>query len=172
MTAGEENAVAQERADVDRGLELIRQMDASKKELKAITGRLQARALAGSQEALKDAAREGTRYMAKGTDVEVPIIVTADFIAKSFADGSPAHARAEGASKGQLPKFYRKKTTWEVLTKDGKKFREEAGAYLGEDAPDFIAACRSLDRHGIPKNGIDIRWHGDEPDVEEEEGEK
>jgi hypothetical protein len=172
MSAAEEKALAQETADVDRGLELVRLIEAHKKELKAITVRLQARALKGTQEALKDAGREGTRYLAKGTGVEVPIIVTADCIAKSFADGSPAHARAESAAHGQLPKFYRKKTIWELLTKDGKKFREEAAAFLGDNAPDFIAACRSLDKHGIPKNGITIRWNGDEPDVENEEAEE
>lgn len=172
MTAAEQSALDQERADVDRGLELIAILDRAKKELKAITARLQARALAGTQEALKDAGREGTRYIAKGTDVEVPIIVTADTIMQSFAENSPAHARVEAAASGRLADFYKRKVTFEATTKDGKKFRQEAAALLEESAPAFIAACRALDKHGIPKNGIAIRWHGDEPADDTEEGEE
>lgn len=164
-------AADQERADVDRGLALVAILDMAKKELKSITARLTARALAGSQEALKDAGREGARYLAKGTTAEVPIIVTADCIAQSFAENSPAHARASQAAAGHLGEFYKRKVTWEITTKDGQKFRQEAAAILGDDAPAFIAACRALDKHGIPKNGVTIRWHGDEPTGAKEGGE-
>lgn len=171
MTAAEEKGRAQERADVDLGVEIIARMEKDKKALKKITDRLKKRALAGTQEALKDAGREGTRYLAKGTDVEIPIVVTADTIAQSFAENSPAHARAEAAAQGKLADFYKRKVTWEATTKDGKKFRIEAGSILGDDAPGFIAACRALDKFGIPKNGIKILWNGEE-EPEEEEGEE
>lgn len=161
-------ALAQEQADVDRGLKLVARMAADKKELKAIIARLTARALAGTQQALKDAGREGTRYLAKGSGVEIPIVVTADYIMQSFAEDSPAHARVAAAAGERLAAFYRRKVTFEATTKDGKKFRTEAAALMEDNAPAFIAACRALDKHGIPKNGIQILWNGEEATEQED----
>lgn len=145
-------------SDVDRGLKIYGDIERLAKELEEIEARLTAAALKGNQVELNDADREGKQYLAEGSEHIVPVVITADALAKTFADDSPTHSRIKAAADGKLTEFYRSKTTWETLIKDGKQFRMQAKAILGEAAPAFITACVSRDKDGIPKNSIKVEW--------------
>ena len=145
-------------ADVDRGLVLVAQIETLQSELKTISKRLEQAALEGDQIPLTDDARDGMQFRAAGSESTVPVIITADAIIQSFVDGSPAHARAENTSVGKLDQFFKKTATWKNQSRDGKAFRQEAAALLGDDAPAFVRACIAVDKDGIPKNSIKIEW--------------
>lgn len=149
---------AQITADVDRGLALVAQIEAAKDELKNLSSRLEQAALEGDQIPLTDDQRDGMQFLARGTAATVPVIITADLITGSFADGSPAHARIEAAAKGRIKQFYTPTTTWKLACPDGKALRREAAAVLGDDAPAFVSSCLSRTAAGIPKNQIKIHW--------------
>ena len=116
-------------------------------------------ALVGQQIELTDPDREGRQYLARGTEAIVPVILTADLVTQTFADGSTVHARLSDAAGEKLGQFYRPVTTWKVLAKNGKAFRLEAGAILGEKlGPAFITAALARDKNGTPKNQIKVEW--------------
>lgn len=149
---------AQIAADVDRGLDLVAAIAAEQEELKQIVSRLEQAALEGEQIPLNDAEREGMQFLAVGAKGTVPVVITADNIAQTFVEGSPLHARAEAAAQDRLSDFYRRTVTYKAVPKDGKAFRAEAAAILGDAAPAFISACLSRDKHGVPKNSIKVEW--------------
>lgn len=144
---------------VDRGLQLHRRIEADKLALRDITAQLEAAALAGDQHPLADPDREGRQYLATGTAETVPIILTADLLAQTFADGSMTHLRAEAVAAADLPRLYRPVTTWKMLPKSGKAFRSEAAELLGPaKAAELITAVTARDKDGIPKSQIRIEW--------------
>lgn len=144
---------------VDRGLQIRKEMEALTKELDAIEARLEEAALAGEQIDLVDAEREGKQFLARGTESIIPVVLTADMVAQSFADGSPMHARLANIAGDKLGQFYRAVTTWKILAKSGKAFRLEAAAILGDkDGPSFITSALARDKHGIPRSQIKVEW--------------
>jgi hypothetical protein len=146
-------------SDVDRGLTLCREIEQREDELKAIIARLETAAVHGEQVPLEDADREGKQYLANGSDMTVPVIITSDELVGSFADASPIHTAIETAADGNLKRFFKKTVKWERLAKDGKAFRTLALGVLGkEKAPPFISTCVARDKHGIPKNKIVVQW--------------
>ncbi len=151
-------------ADIDRGREIVKQIEALKKELKGINERIQAAALKGPHLPLEDAAREGRQYRARGSSVVVPVVITADSLVQSFQADSPLHVAIEKAagSREQLLKFFAPSTKWEITEEDGQKFRELAVAELGAAAPRFITACVAKNAAGIAKNKIVIAWDREE----------
>lgn len=149
---------------VDRGLAIRSEMERLKQELKSIEARLETYGLAGRHEELKDADREGRRWLARGSKLIVPVIFTADKIIGTFQANSPTHERILAASNNLLRFFYDPVTTYENRFKDGKQFRSRADALLGpEKGPRFITACLAVDKHGIPKSDIKILWEDSEP---------
>jgi hypothetical protein len=146
--------------DVDRGAELTQAIASAKTELDAIEERLEADALArpDEHEALADASREGRQFLAKGTRITLPIVFTSDLLVKTFAPKSDVHDRIEAASDGQLARFYRLKPVFECTQKDGKAFRTFAAEILGPKAPALVAACRQVDKNGIPKSSTKLEW--------------
>jgi hypothetical protein len=153
---------AQIRKAVDRGLEIVALKKALDSELKAIEADLQAAGLRGDQEALKDADREGRRYLAKGSECVVPVVFTADLLVKSFAPDSDTHARIASAAAGKLTSFFALVPTYETVFADGKIFRAQADSILGPSAPAFLAACRQLGKGGIPKSQVKVEWNSAE----------
>lgn len=143
---------------VDRGLEIRAQIETLSDELTVIEQALRDAALAGEQIDLVDADREGKQFLAAGTEAVVPVVLTADLVAQSFADGGPVHARLAAVAGEKLGQFFRPVTTWKITAKTGKAFRIEAGAILGKLAPEFISAALCRDKNGIPKSQIKVEW--------------
>ena len=147
-------------ADVDRGWEIVTAVAKMKEEFKAIEERLKRDALDRPDQhmPLADAEREGRKFIAHGTLLALPIVLTADKIVMSFAADSDVHKRIEAASDGRLAAFYAPKTTWEAFTDKGKDFRRCAKETLGDKAPAFITACLATGKGGIPKSDIKCEW--------------
>ncbi len=143
---------------VDRGLEIRAQIQCLQDELSTIEKCLRHSALAGEQVELEDPDREGRQFLARGTESTVPVVLTADMVAQTFADGSKTHARLAEVAGEKLGQFYRAVTTWKILSKTGKAFRLEACAILGNEAPAFITAALARDKNGIPKSQIKVEW--------------
>lgn len=144
---------------VDRGLQLYRQIEDAKKELKRIEESLKAHALTGDQQPLNDPDRDGRQYLAQGTSETVPIVLTADILYQSFADGSIPHLQAASIAGMDLDTLYTPIKTWKMLAKTGKAFRAEAVTQLGAHrAAQFITAVTQKSKDGIPKSQIRTEW--------------
>jgi hypothetical protein len=146
------------KALVDRGLELRKEIDTRKKELAGIEAKLKKAGLNGEHLELKDADRDGRRYLARGSSRIVPVIFTADNLIGSFKNGSPIHTSIAHAGGKFFDSFYKPVNGFENLFKDGKQFRALADELLAKDAPQFITACLSRDKFGIPKSAVQIGW--------------
>lgn len=143
---------------VDRGLAIIAERDRLATELKGIEAQLKKAGLEGEHRELKDAAREGRRFEARGTSAIVPVIFTADLLVKSFAADSATHRLIEAKAGGKLADFYQLMPTWQTRFDDGKVFREQADVLLAKDAPAFITACLQRGKGGIPKSQVKVEW--------------
>ncbi len=152
------------KADIDRGLAIIAELEKLEAELKAIEVRVKAAALHGEQVELKDADREGKQYLAAGTQRIVPVILTADLIVGSFTANGPKHVEISGALPAghSVRAFFKPTSVYKNVYDDGKKFRATADELLGKAAPAFITACLARDKDGIPKSDIKIMWEESE----------
>ena len=152
---------------VERGLSIRREIKELTAELKQVEADLKSLALkasaSGRVEDLKDADREGRRWLARGSSAIIPVVFTADLIVGSFAQDSKTHKRIEAAAVGNLREFFKPVRKFENLVDDGKKFRARAADVLDKAAPAFITACLSLDKDGLPKSDIKIEW--DKPET-------
>lgn len=144
---------------VDRGLAIRKDIKRLQAELKEIEAYLQTEGLSAPHEDLKDADREGRRWLAHGTDLIVPVIFTADVIVGSFAHSSQTHWRITDApGGGKFLEFFKAVRKFENKFDDGKKFRAAVSDKLGPVAPAFITACLARDKAGLPKSDIKILW--------------
>ncbi len=150
---------------VDRGLDLHRQIEHAERELADIEIQLAHAALHQEHEPLQDSAREGRRFLARGSATVVPVIFTADKLMGQFVHFSTAHNRIRVVcpEPATLQKFFKFKQIWENTFDDGVKFRKAAHAEFGAQSPAFIAACRALDKDGIPKSDTKILWKESKP---------
>ena len=150
---------------VDRGLELYVRIEQAERELADVESQLVDAALNQEHEALQDAQREGRRFLARGTAGVVPVVFTADKLVGQFVHLSTAHNRIRVVcpESTSLQKFFKFKQVWENTFDDGMKFRKTATEEFGPRAPAFIAACRALDREGIPKSDTKILWKETKP---------
>jgi hypothetical protein len=148
---------------VDRGLEIRAEIKRLKAELDDITTRLENAGLKAPQEDLKDADREGRRWLARGSALIVPVVFTADKIIGEFKVPSPIQEKIVTTANGQVGEFFRPINKWENLFSDGKKFRAHAAELLAAKAPAFITVCLARDKHGHPKSDIKILWDDAEP---------
>jgi hypothetical protein len=145
--------------DVDRGLQIVGEIEMLEKELDAIETRLVQAGLDGDQVELVDPEREGRQYLAHGSAAIVPVVFTADLLIKSFANGSIVHGRIQDAlGKRSIGDFFRRVTGFATQFDSGKTFRAHAAELLGLDAPKFISACLSRDKEGTPKSQIKVEW--------------
>lgn len=152
-------ATAQEKNLVEDALRIRRLIDTHEADLKDIETRLKALALEypDRHEDLVDAEREGKQFLAQGFKHTLPIVITADSIIGTFADGTANHRRIEAASL-EWQRFYSPVRSFANACKDGKQFRARAVEILGEHAPTFISNCLVRDKDGIPKNSIKIEY--------------
>jgi hypothetical protein len=148
---------------VDRGIVIRAELEKLKVELKGIEARLTKYGLNGEHVELKDAEREGRRWLAHGSKLIVPVVFTADKIVGSFKADSPVHGRIDKAADGRLHEFFAKETTFANLFEDGKRFRTSAEEVLGAaKGPPFITACLAVNKFGIPKSDVKVCWEDGE----------
>jgi len=149
------------KTDIDRGLKLVAEIEKRQEELKEICGRIEARALSCPDEhiPLEDPDLEGRQFIARGTNVQVPVVITSDLLVKSFKSDSKAQAAIDAKACGKLARFFGKETVYKTLIDDAKRFRAAAAEILGATAgAAFVAACTIKDKHGLPKNQVKIAW--------------
>lgn len=146
------------KALVDRGLELREQIERMQKELKEIEGQLKEVGLKSEQEDLKDADREGKRWLAQGTRHVVPVIFTADKIVGQFQANGATHSQVKVLAGEDLRSFFKLQQVYNNQFESGKKFRQMAESVLGSKAPAFITACLTRDKFGVPKSDIKVEW--------------
>ena len=153
------------RALVDRAMELRSEIATRQKELDGLVAKLTAAGLsagsAGRHEELVDAQRDGTRWLARGSGIAVPIIFTADKLVGTFQRDGAKHQSIKtslGDQANELTRFYKPVSGYETRFKDGKQFRSEADKVLAGRAPAFITACISRDKDGIAQSDVKIDW--------------
>lgn len=151
--------------DIDRGLVLVAQIKRLEEELKQITTRVERVALCGKQIPLEDPERDGMQYLAKGSAAIVPVVITADFLRKSFIEESEPHLEIRATIDPiTLANFYTAKTTYERVIDDGKDFRKKAREILeAPKAEAFIKACVARNKDGIPKSAVKVDWQRHRP---------
>lgn len=152
---------------VDKGHALSAAIEANETRLKAINQQLTAHALSvpAQHTKLTDEDREGTRFIANGSDGKtVAIVCTADLISQSLPDDAEDKqlAAVKAAAGDQFSRFYKKVssyvTTFSKSSKfEGKRFREAARASL-PDPEAFISACTRRNKDGIPVSQIKVEW--------------
>jgi hypothetical protein len=146
-------------SDVDRGLEIKKQIATLATELAEIEDRLVKAGLEGDQVELVDPDREGRQWLAHGSEKIVPVVFTADLLIGSFANGSIIHGQMiDVLGDHPLGNFYRRVSGFAKRFESGKKFRAHAFEMLGVNAPKFISVCLSRDKEGTPKSQIKIEW--------------
>lgn len=146
---------------VDRGIKLRAQIKALNKELEGIEAHLEQAALKGEQIPLEDEDLEGRQFLARGTDKIIPIVLTSDLLVKSFAADSVTHKALLGSlhDGALLGRFFKPFKTYKTIIDSPKKFRASATEIIGaKSAPAFIDACKSRDKHGVPKSETKIHW--------------
>jgi len=155
---------------VDRAAVLESEIAVRSAELKTIKARLELAALNEHAEPLKNAEREGRKVSLPGTRHRATVIVSSDSLIAGFRDKSETHAKlieilehdaeaSDVTAAELLGKFFAPPSKWESRFDDGHKFRQAAAEWLStKTAPKFIAACRSTNKAGIPKNTIKMEF--------------
>jgi hypothetical protein len=146
------------RADVDRGVAIIKEVAKLKKELESIDARLIDAGLHGPQTELEDPELEGRQYLAKGEGHIVPVVFTSDLLVKTFAAESAQAKKIEAVVGGQMDAFFAQIITRKTLFDSGKTFRAKAAEILGDKGPELVTACVARDKHGIPKSQQKVEW--------------
>jgi hypothetical protein len=161
---------------VDRQSVIGAEISKMEAELEVIKYKLSLYALAQPRaERLKDDEnRDGRRVRIPGTMGQSTIVtITADRLIASFKDGSPKHRELLDILTGDveasditaeelLTKYFAAPDTWSNRHKSGLHFRQAAAEYLTADtAAALIAACRQVDKHGVPKNAINVEIKAD-----------
>jgi hypothetical protein len=152
--------------DIARGLEIRRQIELLQTELKAIEARIQAIAEIGKQEPLKEADREGKKFVARGAGTILPVIFESDLLIASFKPDSDTHRTLEEIAGDKLGQFFRDVRKFERVQDDGRLFRRAARATFEPDTyAAFIRGCLDVKKDGIPKSRVVVAWKESEPDT-------
>jgi hypothetical protein len=145
--------------DIARGLEIRAEIERLSSELKAIEARIQAIAEIGKQEALKEADREGKKFVARGADQCVPVIFESDLLIASFKPDSDTHRTLAEIAGDKLASFFADVRKFERRQADGRAFRRQARAAFEPDTyAAFIRGCLDVKKDGIPKSRVVVAW--------------
>ena len=150
---------------VDKGCALHAAIEHNKTRLKAISDQLQSHAFSvpSQHQRLVDEDREGTRYLAEGSEGRiVPVVCSSDLIMQTLAEDSEELALVVMKAREKVPQFYKRVVTYvSTFSKsnkfDGKKFRAAARTEL-PDPQAFISACLRRNKDGIPVSAIKVEW--------------
>ncbi len=147
-------------ADVERGRVVVDMIAKLEAELKEINSRLIADGESGAQEPLKDANREGKRFLARGRSGILPIRFESDLIAGSFSPDDLMHKAVLAAIGADLlPKFFKDVRKFERVQKDGEAFRKAARKILEPDQfAALVKAVTQVDKAGIAKSKTVVAW--------------
>lgn len=150
---------------IDRGKEIKATMESLKAELAEIEIKLSKFAQTQTHVPLEDANREGKQALLRSPRWILPVRFTSDELIGSFPAGSPKHLELLGILRSgmetqsdteattMLERFFDPPSKWERKFDDGVRFRQAAAQWLPAGvAPKFIAACRAVDKHNIPKS--------------------
>ena len=150
---------------IDRAKVIKQELSALTEELKLIEAKLSKFAQTQEHEDLKDKEREGKQVVLRSSRWALPVRFTSDELIGSFQEGSLKHRELlnilddepgiedEDVREALLMRFFNKPSKWERKFDDGQKFRAAVGEWLSKEiGPKFIAACRQVDKHGIPKS--------------------
>jgi hypothetical protein len=148
---------------VDRAAILEQEIEIRSSELKLIKSRLELYAMDQHAQPLQQEDREGRRVALPGRTHQAKVVFSSDLLISGFRDKSETHqkllaileqdAAVDVTAEDLLAKFYSAPSKWETRFDDGHKFRQAAAELLDRHtAPEFIAACRSVSKGGIPKN--------------------
>lgn len=166
------------KADVAAGLRLHAICEAAKEEMNEIASRLKADALNRPDEhrSLHEADREGRQWTAPGGLI---IIISGDSLMSDMEEGSKHHHAALDAIFADLKNKVHDTNTpeaWEMWTanfaalttpwigylrteRDGLAYRRAVRELLAEPHSEgFIAAWKSRDASGTPKNTVSAEW--------------
>lgn len=149
---------------VDEGMQLHIEIATRERRLKEIDDALKDLAVGHPKEhvPLKDKEREGTRFLARGTHVVLPIVCTADSIRQTFLDRDPALPAIQDLAGDSFKFFYRRIVSYNAVHVksnkfDGKAFRYEARKML-PDPERFIRGCLRVDKTGAPASTVRVSW--------------
>lgn len=153
---------------VDRGLELRKRIAEDTAELKKIEEKLKAAGyeagLEGDHEELKDANREGKRWLARGSAMVLPVVFTSDKLLGEFRRNTDVHRAIEAIAGDKLTEFFKPVSKFENRFDNGLKFRARAEEVFGKSTgPSFVTACLARDKHGVAKSDVKIAWDDVEP---------
>lgn len=146
---------------IDRGVEIVAEIEKLKEEYKALEEGIKAAALArpGEHVKLEDPEREGRQFLAAGTQQVVPVVMTADSIMKTLRKGSPIALRLADMAGEHFERFYVDPAKLENTQEDGKDFRRLSRELLGDEkGPRFVNACLTRLKNGTPQSSVRIEW--------------
>jgi hypothetical protein len=152
-------------ADIERGIELRKDIKAAQNELKAIEKRLEQAGLEGEHIPLQEEDREGRQFLARSPKlgIIVPVVFESDQIIGSLSPGTDTHTELTGIARDRFPQFFQASNKLDRVPKDGQAFRKLARELLTADAPAFISASLQRDKSGIPKSRTIIAWENSKP---------
>lgn len=151
--------------DIERGIELRKNIKSAQNELKAIEKRLEQAGLEGEHIPLQEEDREGRQFLARSPKLGliVPVVFESDQIIASVSPGTEIHANLTRIADLRFPEFFKASDKLDRIPKDGQSFRKLAREMLAEDAPSFISAALQRDKAGIPKSRTIIAWDNAKP---------
>jgi hypothetical protein len=152
-------------ADIERGIELRKDIKAAQNELKAIEKRLEQAGLEGEHIPLQEEDREGRQFLARSPKlgIIVPVVFESDQIIGSLSPGTDTHTELTRIARDRFPEFFQASDKLDRVPKDGQAFRKLARELLSTDAPAFISASLQRDKSGIPKSRTIIAWENSKP---------
>lgn len=145
--------------DIERGRELISEIDARKAELKEIEARLKLAAQDAPHLPLECEEREGRQALLRSEAHVLPVRFTADSLVATVDADSQLHQQLQDIAGDKLPLFYAASTKLARVPKDGVEFRRTARAHLLPEAcAALISASLQRDKSGIPRSSTVIAW--------------
>jgi hypothetical protein len=148
-------------SDITRGLEIVREIDRLKAELKAIDLRVEAAALEAEHLPLNEPDREGRQAILRAGQIALPVIFESDLVMASIPAGGAAHAAIRTAIDDEaiLPRIWKPSDKLDRVAKDGQSYRQQLRSLLSpETAALVLHATLQRDKTGIPKSRVIISW--------------
>lgn len=150
--------------DIERGREIIAEIDSLKAELKQIETRLKQAGQDAPHLPLEDENREGRQALLRSSRHVLPVRFTSDAIIASFDPDSETHRVLAGIAGDKLGLFYQEVRKFTRVPKDGVEFRKVAREHLAPEAfARLVHAATDRKKDGIAKSATVIAWDDIKP---------